>query len=139
PLLTDKWLRKTAGKEAAIRMVTSIDGTELREPRFEVILGREVDKADASAGTMAGGKAVSPYDNLVNDGDYIKEAAQSGAMTQLLYAVAVRKPSGERTFRAPNEADLQALQAANRAFDAVKDEWFDTGILPTEEFPEGND
>lgn len=139
PLLTDKWLRKTAGKEAAVRMVTSVGGIELREPRFEVILGREVDKADASTGTMARGKAVSPYDNLVIDGDYIKEAAQSGDMSQLLYAVAVRKPSGERTFRAPNEADLQALQAANRTFDAVKDEWFDAGILPTEEFPEGND
>ncbi|YCU58790.1 DUF1156 domain-containing protein [Mycobacteroides abscessus] len=88
---------------------------------------------------MARGKAVSPYDNLVIDGDYIKEAAQSGDMDQLLYAVAVRKPSGERTFRAPNEADLQALQAANRTFNAVKDEWFDAGILPTEEFPEGND
>ena len=120
-------------------MVTSIEGIELREPRFEVILGREVDKADASTGTMARGKAVSPYDNLVIDGDHIKEAAQSGDMSQLLYAVAVRKPSGERTFRAPNEADLQALQAANRTFDAVKDEWFDAGILPTEEFPEGND
>ena len=57
----------------------------------------------------ARGKAVSPYDNLVIDGDYIKAAAQSGDMSQLLYAVAVRKPSGERTFRAPNEADLQAL------------------------------
>lgn len=139
PLLTDKWLRKATGKEAAVRMVTSIEGIELREPRFEVILGREVDKADASTGTMARGKAVSPYDNLVIDGDHIKEAAQSGDMSQLLYAVAVRKPSGERTFRAPNEADLQALQAANRTFDAVKDEWFDAGILPTEEFPEGND
>ena len=139
PLLTDKWLRKAVGKEAAVRMVTSVEGIELREPRFEVILGREVDKADASTGTMARGKAVSPYDNLVIDGDYIKEAAQSGDMSQLLYAVAVRKPSGERTFRAPNEADLQALQAANRTFDAVKDEWFDAGILPTEEFPEGND
>lgn len=139
PLLTDKWLRKAAGKEAAVRMVTSVEGIELREPRFEVILGREVDKADASAGTMARGKAVSPYDNLVIDGDYIKEAARSGDMSQLLYAVAVRKPSGERTFRAPNEADLEALQAANRRFDAVKDDWFATGILPTEEFPEGND
>lgn len=139
PLLTDKWLRKAAGKEAAVRMVTSVEGIELREPRFEVILGREVDKAEASTGTMARGKAVSPYDNLVIDGDYIKESAQSGDMSQLLYAVAVRKPSGERTFRAPNEADLQALQAANRTFDAVKDEWFDAGILPTEEFPEGND
>ena len=139
PLLTDKWLRKAAGKEAAVRMVTSVEGIELREPRFEVIQGREVDKAEASTGTMARGKAVSPYDNLVIDGDYIKESAQSGDMSQLLYAVAVRKPSGERTFRAPNESDLQALQAANRAFDAVKDEWFDAGILPTEEFPEGND
>ncbi|MCT1803747.1 DUF1156 domain-containing protein [Kocuria carniphila] len=139
PLLTDKWLRKAAGKEAAVRMVTSVAGIDLREPHFEVILGREVDKADASTGTMARGKAVSPYDNLVIDGDYIKEAAQSGDMSQLLYAVAVRKPSGERTFRAPNEADLEALQAANRRFDAVKDEWFATGILPTEEFPEGND
>ena len=139
PLLTDKWLRKAPGKEAAVRMVTSVEGIELREPRFEVILGREVDKADASTGTMARGKAVSPYDNLVIDGDYIKAAAQSGDMSQLLYAVAVRKPSGERTFRAPNESDLQALQAANRTFDALKDEWFDAGILPTEEFPEGND
>ncbi len=39
PLLTDKWLRKTAGKEAAVRMVTSIDGIELREPHFEVVSG----------------------------------------------------------------------------------------------------
>lgn len=139
PLLTNKWLRKTSGKEAAVRMVTSIEGIELREPRFEVTLGREVDKADASIGTMARGKAVSPYDNLVVEGDYIKEAAQNGQMTQVLYSVAVRKPSGERTFRAPNEADLGALQAADRTFDAVKDEWFGSGILPTEEFPVGND
>lgn len=101
PLLTDKWLRKAPGKEAAVRMVTSVEGIELREPRFEVILGREVDKADASTGTVARGKAVSPYDNLVIDGDYIKAAAQSGDMSQLLYAVAVRKhlvsvPSGRR-------------------------------------------
>lgn len=139
PLLTDKWLRKTAGKEAAVRMVTSIDGTELREPHFEVTLGRAVDKLDASTGTMARGKAVSPYDNLVIEGNYIKEAAQNGQMTQVLYAVAVRKPSGERTFRAPNERDREALYAAGRHFGQVKDAWLASGILPTEEFPDGND
>ena len=139
PLLTDKWLRKTVGKEAAVRLVTSIDGIELREPRFEVVLGRGVDKADAATGTMARGKAVSPYDNLVIDGDYIKESAQSGAMTQILYAVAIRKPSGERTFRALNERDQEALRAADRHFDEVKDAWFTSGVLPTEEFPDGND
>ena len=139
PLLTDKWLRKTAGKEAAVQLVTSVDGIELREPRFEVVLGREVDKADAGTGTIARGKAVSPYDNLVIDGDYIKETAQSGGMTQILYAIAIRKPSGERTFRALNERDQEALRAADRNFDEVKDAWFASGVLPTEEFPDGND
>ncbi|AXH34462.1 DUF1156 domain-containing protein [Humibacter sp. BT305] len=139
PLLTDKWLRKTVGKEAAVRLVTSIDGTELREPRFEVVLGRGVDKVDAGTGTMARGKAVSPYDNLVIDGDYIKESVQSGEMTQILYAVAVRTPSGERTFRAPTERDQAALRSAGRHFDEVKAAWFASGILPTEEFPDGND
>lgn len=139
PLLPDKWLRKTAGKEVAVQLVTSVEGIELREPRFEVVRGRDVDRADASTGTMARGKAVSPYDNLVIDGDYIKETAQNGGMTQILYAVAIRKPSGERTFRALNERDQDALRTADRHFDEVKDAWFTSGVLPTEEFPDGND
>ncbi len=139
PLLTDKWLRKTTGKEAAVRLVTSVDGAELAEPLFEVALGRDVDRVDASAGTISRGKAISPYDNLVIDGDYIKTAAQSGQMKQLLYAVAIRKPSGERTFRAPSSADTDALRAAAQHFDGVKDRWLSSGILPTEEFPDGND
>jgi len=139
PLLTDKWLRKQAGKEAAVRLILSADGADLQEPRFEVVLGRDVDRGDASAGTIARGKAISLYDNLVIDGDYIKEAAQSGQMKQVLYAVAIRKASGERTFRAPTRADIDALQAADRRFAEVKDGWFVSGILPTEEFPDGND
>jgi putative DNA methylase len=139
PLLTDKWLRKKPGKEAAVKLITSIEGVELREPRFEVVLGRGVDKGDAAVGTMSRGKAVSPYDSLVIDGDYIKEAAQNGKMTQILYAVAIRKPSGERTFRSPSDQDREALEAASRRFNEVKDGWFATGILPTEEFPDGND
>ncbi|MGO1260535.1 MAG: DUF1156 domain-containing protein [Bifidobacterium mongoliense] len=139
PLLTDKWLRKKPGKEAAVKLITSIEGVELQKPRFEVVLGRGVDKGDAALGTMSRGKAVSPYDSLVIDGDYIKEAAQDGRMTQILYAVAIRKPSGERTFRSPSAQDREALEAANRRFDEVKDGWFATGILPTEEFPDGND
>ena len=139
PLLTDKWLRKVAGKEAAVRLVTELNGIELREPRFEVDLGRKVDKGDAPTGTIARGKAVSPYDNLVIEGDYIKEAAQDGLMSQVLYAVAVKTPSGERTFRAPTDDDTNALAAAQQRFDAVKDQWFATGVLPTEDFPDGND
>ncbi|MEU7102800.1 DUF1156 domain-containing protein [Streptomyces longwoodensis] len=136
PLLPDKWLRKTAGKEAAVRMLTEYDGVELPEPIFEVVLGKDVDTTDAAAGTTARGKAISPYDNLVIDGDDIKQAAQSGQMKQVLYAVAIRKPSGERTFRAPTQSDLDAIVAAEAKYAEVKDVWIATGILPSEAIPD---
>lgn len=120
-------------------MLTTIDDVELDDPRFTVVLGKNVNKADAGLGTIARGQAVSPYDNLVIDGDYIKKAAGEGRMTQVLYAVAIRKPSGQRTFRSPTKADLQALSAANEKFAEVRDDWLTNGVLPTEEFPDGND
>lgn len=133
PMLTDKWLRKTEGKEVAVRLVTQLEGVELREPRYEVLFGRHVDKADANAGTVARGKAISPYDNLVIDGDYIKAAAQSGLMSQVLYAVAVRTTSGERTFRAPTESDLAALGKASDTLESKRPDWVASGVLPNEE------
>jgi adenine-specific DNA methylase len=136
PLLPDKWLRKTAGTEAAVRMLTEYGGVELPEPIFEVALGRDVDKTDASAGTIARGKAISPYDNLVIDGDWIKQAAQADQMKQILYAVAIRKPSGERTFRAPTQTDLDAIASAEAKYAEVKDLWLATGILPSQAIPD---
>ncbi|GAA1929126.1 DUF1156 domain-containing protein [Streptantibioticus ferralitis] len=135
PLLTDKWLRKTAGKEAAVRMLTEFDGVELSEPIFEVALGEDVDNIDASTGTTARGKAISPYDNLVIDGNYVKQAAQAGQMKQVLYAVAIRKPSGERTFRAPTPTDLDAIAAAEAKLEEMKALWQAKDILPSEEIP----
>ncbi|MFZ2175749.1 MAG: hypothetical protein WAW17_17275, partial [Rhodococcus sp. (in: high G+C Gram-positive bacteria)] len=134
--LPDKWLRKTKGKEAAVRMLIEIDGIPLDEPRFEVVLGRDVDTTDAAKGTSAGGKAISPYDDLVIDGDYIKAEAQAGRMSQILYAVAIRTASGERTFRAPSDDDLAALKAAEARFEEVKDVWQAQGILPSEDIPD---
>ncbi|MFG1827146.1 DUF1156 domain-containing protein [Microbispora bryophytorum] len=135
PLMPDKWLSKTAGKQAAVRMLTEYNGIELPEPIFEVTLGKDVDKTDASTGTRARGKAISPYDNLVIDGDYIKQAAQAGQMKQVLYAVAIRKPSGQRTFRAPTQTDLDAIAAAEAELEERKALWQATGILPSEEIP----
>lgn len=139
PLLTDKWLRKTPGKEAAVRMVTEIDGVLLDEPQFEVDLGSHVDKRDAAVGTTGRGKAISPYDNLVIDSEYIKAEARAGRMMPILYALSVRTAGGERTFRAPTQKDLDAVSAANERFAELKVQWLTQGILPTEEFPEGND
>lgn len=137
PLMTNKWLRKGTGKEAAVRFVTQADGAELREPRFEVDFGASVNKLDADAGTIARGKGISPYDNLVIDEGYIKDAAESGLMSQVLYAVAIRRPGGERTFRPPTKEDLDAIQAASSKLEEVENDWNSRGIIPTEDVPDG--
>ena len=136
--MTNMWLRKAAGKEAAIRIVTAVDGVELDHPQFEVLLGKRVNRAEADEGTISRGKGVSPYDKLVIDGDYIKDAAQSGQMSQVLYAVAIRKADGERTFRSPTQADLDAINAATSRLGEVEYEWRTRGILPTEDVPDGS-
>src|SRR5690606_13724701 len=112
-----------------VRLVTRADGVDLDVPRFEVVHGRDVDKVDASMGVAKGGKAVSPYDHLVIDGDYIKSTAQAGGMTQVLYAVAIRKPDGTRTFRAPMDEDFAALSAAETRFSELEPLWSATEIL----------
>lgn len=139
PLLTNKWLRKGNGKEVSVKVVTELDGVALKVPKFEIMLGREVDLDDASSGTIVRGDAISPYDNLVVDGDYIKSEAQAGRMSQILYAVAIRNSRGERTFRSPSATDLDAISLAEERFLQSKDDWLRDGIVPDEAFPDGND
>ncbi|MGK9270713.1 DUF1156 domain-containing protein [Williamsia muralis] len=137
PLLRDKWLRKGKGQEVAIRLVTERDGNSLTEPAFEIVSGQNVDRADAESGTIGRGTGVSPYDNLVIDGQYIKSEAQSGRMRQVLYAVVVSKLNGDTSFRAPTESDLAALRAAYGRLGKVRKDWEARGILPVEEIPAG--
>lgn len=137
PLMPDKWLRKTAGKEVAVQVVTEINGIELREPRFEVVSGREVDKVDAATGYVSGGKGVSPYDNLVIDSDYIKAEAQAGRMTQVMYAVSIKTAGRKREFRSPTDADYDALRAARTELERLRPAWLDAGVLPAEEVEPG--
>lgn len=137
PLLPDKWLRKSPGKEVAVQLVTDVNGVELREPIFEIVTGRNVDRHDAATGYVSGGRGISPYDNLVIDGDYIKAEAQDGRMTQVLYAVSVRTPSGERTFRAPAQSDHDALVRVAAELAAKREKWVAEGFLPAAEVPEG--
>ena len=139
PLLTNKWLRKGSEKEVAVRLVTEIDGAILAVPQFELLFARHVDVADASSGTLVRGDGISPYDNLIVDGDYIKAEAQAGRMTQILYAVSIRNSRGERTFRSPDSRDLDAISKAEERFLQVKEAWLQDGILPNEFFPDGND
>ncbi|KDA05295.1 hypothetical protein DC31_17205 [Microbacterium sp. CH12i] len=137
PLMPDKWLRKTAGKEVAVRLITNVDGVELTEPRFEVVEAGSVDKADAARGYVAGGKGVSPYDNLVIDSGYIKAEAQAGRMSQVMYAVSVKTSSGKREFRSPTDDDLAALRSASDELKGLKAGWLAAGVLPAEEVDPG--
>lgn len=135
PLMSDFWLRKKAGKEVAVHLIVrNEDAVD-----FEIVTGSDVDARQASQGTMSRGTAISPYDDLAIDGQYIKAEAQAGRMAQMLYAVVYRNASGERMFRSPNDADLEALRQAELAFEGVKTDWLKEGFLPTEEFPPGND
>jgi len=136
PLMGDLWLCKDKGREAAVRLLVDDTGEDGSNAVFEVIKGKAVDPKVAAQGFVANGKAISPYDNLVVDGDYIKQEAKEGRMKQVLYAVAIKTASGDRTFRAPTRHDLSAVRAADARFAAVKEEWIQAGYLPGEDIPE---
>ncbi|MHB8289263.1 MAG: DUF1156 domain-containing protein [Acidimicrobiales bacterium] len=144
PLSPNWWLSKEAGKRAAVKLVTDRSGNQLDGPEFEIQFGADAIAADPDKGTVAGGNAISPWDGLTIDGDYIKAEAQAGRMGSILYAVAVRYPvQGStrrwvRSFRPPTAVDLAAIEAAETALDACKDEWLANGTIPSEEVPSGN-
>ncbi len=136
PLTPDWWLKKKKGN-VAVRVTYEANGRPLEAPCFEVVSGT-LD-FDPSEGTSARGKAVSPYDKLVVDADYIQAEAQAGRMWPTMYAVVTRLPNGKRSFRAPTDDDRAGLVAAETALSEVRGEWERKGFIPTEDFPQGND
>jgi putative DNA methylase len=143
PLAPNWWLSKETGKKAAVQLLTHHSGSELDEPQFEILFGDDAIASDPDKGTVAGGDAISPWDGLTIDGEYIKSEAQADRMGSVLYAVSVRYPGAGRskwvrTFRAPSETDASAIQAAESALADCKAAWLAQGIIPSEAIPEGN-
>jgi adenine-specific DNA methylase len=114
-----------------VRLVTEREGQQLDAPEFEIVSGEVLD-FDPTAGTIAGGDAVSPWDGLTVDGDYIKAEAQAGRMGSILYAVAVRC-KGKRQFRAASVVDLMSLNRAALDLEDRLPGWLADGIIPDEE------
>ncbi|HEY3903058.1 MAG TPA: DUF1156 domain-containing protein [Streptosporangiaceae bacterium] len=136
PLITDQWLRKEKGREVAVRVVVRDEsGALLKTPRFEIVRGNDID-FNPSDGLMTGGTARSPYDDIAIDGDYIKKEAQAGRFEQVLYSVYYRKADGTKDYRAPTDADLAALEAAEIYLHQNRASWESSGCLPTEEISE---
>lgn len=136
PLASD-WVLRRGDKPVAVRLITERAGDALDEPEFEIVEGVEARFDTKRAGTWSRGKAVSPWDHLVIDSDYIKAEAQAGRMGDVLYAVAVRTASG-RGFRTPTEVDLQALVAAEAELERLLPQWERDEVLPNEAIPVGN-
>jgi adenine-specific DNA methylase len=138
PLVPNWWISKQAGKQIAVKLVTHEGGVETDSPQFEILTEHDAVASDPEKGTVAGGNAISPWDGLTIDGDYIKAEAQAGRMGSILYAVAVRHPgSGQskwvRSFRPPTETDIAAIESAESDLAECKASWLAQGILPSEE------
>ncbi len=136
PLVGD-WALRRGSKPVAVRLVTKRAGEMLDEPDFEIVEGTAAQFDTKKAGTWSRGKAVSPWDDLVIDSEYIKAEAQAGRMGEALYAVANRTARG-RGFRAPTDVDLQALADAEAALERLLPQWERDDVLPAEAIPPGN-
>ena len=128
PLSPNWWLRK-GSDPVAVRLIAE-EGMD--EPRFEIVEGRKIKDVKPDVGTITRGVGRSPWTGETIDGDYIKAEAQAGRMGQMLYAVATKVKGGVE-FRAPTEADLEAIRQAEEALASRRTEWEIKGLLPTEE------
>jgi adenine-specific DNA methylase len=143
PLSPNWWLNKVKGKEAAAVLLTERDGHILDVPQFEMRLGADAATAQADRGTVAGGNAISPWDDLPVESRYIKAEATAGRMGALLYAVAIQLPGRTknrpiRTFRPPTQMDLEALARAEDELARLLPSWLSNGTIPSESVPPGN-
>jgi adenine-specific DNA methylase len=129
PLAPNWWLSKGSTR-VAVRLVTERGKRQLERCEFEIVRGKAID-FDPDRGTASGGDAVSPWDGLAIDGDYIKAAAQAGRMGSQLYAVAIRTANG-RGFRAPTQTDFDALDTAERELQRLLPQWLADNVLPDE-------
>lgn len=145
PLAPNWWISKAKGGEIAAQVVTERNGVELDIPEFDVLHGDDAVRSEPDQGTVSRGSGMSPWDGLVIDGDYIKREAAAGRMGSILYAVAIRRPeqtsSGKtkwvRSFRAPTQADLDALDVAESDLAELLPRWIAEEIVPTEHLEEG--
>ncbi len=131
PLSPNWWLSKSP--PIAVRLLTD---PAWDAPRFEIYTPGPDD--DPDGGTVARGVGRSPWTGDAIDGDYIKAEAQAGRMGQMLYAVALKRRGGF-DFRAPTQADLDAVAAAEAELARKRPLWEARDVIPTEAFPQGND
>lgn len=137
PLIPDSWLARGGdARDAALRLdIDKASGQIVSH----VVTGKEA-QAIGPTGTYKRGVGRSVWTGDTFDGEYIQEHAQAGNMGGLLLAINVaRTGHGKAEFRAPGEADLDAVQQAETHVERQEPAWEASDLLPSEEIPAGAD
>ena len=168
PLLNTCWLSKE-GEKWGVRIVTdgSKKGGKVRFETYRVRGNRGPRGEDPDFATVKDGVGTCVHCRQAIPAEEIKAQARGesplGRWRDRLYCVVAvrhqprldkngrpeRYKSGERKgeiktekvrfFRPPNERDLEALAGAESSLRQRWDEWERQGLIPTEDFPQGND
>ncbi len=130
PLAPDLWLSRGNDSEAAIRLHVDLDAATIGT---SIVSGAEASEF-GSRSTYKNKTGVSVWTDETFGGDYIRDQARAGRIGQLLLAVATTE-SGKtgRQFRAPVEADLSGLAAAEEELNRCMPGWEINGDVPIEE------
>ncbi|MCY2953681.1 MAG: DUF1156 domain-containing protein [Planctomycetota bacterium] len=138
PLVPDWYLLKPKGegrRVAAVPLVDRDKGTwrvQIKE------VGRGVGQIKEPPPPSYGdGKGISVFTHRPISADYIKAMAQQGRMQSVLYAVAIKTPQGLK-FQPPEQADLDALVAAEKELKKLRPAWEKNNVIPTEKIPVGD-
>jgi len=136
PLVPDWHLLKPKGEGrrlAAVPMVDQDKGTwrvQIKE------LGKAAGQIkEPPLPSYGDGKGISVFTRRPIPPDYIKAMAQQGRMRSALYAVAIKTPQGLK-FQPPEQADLDALAAAEKELKKLRPAWEKCNVIPTEIYPE---
>lgn len=137
PLSPDYFLAKgRAGRNVAVNLDVDPNSGTVSRTIVEGAQAKDVGKRS----TYKGGSAVSIWDPATTfDGEYIREQAMAGKLDQMLLAVSVTRPGVRgRHFRAPSDADIAAVEAAEQELATCVPAWEVAGLVPNEPIPAGS-
>lgn len=135
PLAPDYWLsRGASGRDSAVELhVNEALGTV-----STVVLDGKLAAAAGARSTYKQGVGQSVWTGETFSGEYIRDQAHSGNLGVMLLAVAVTRPGAKgRTFRAPGEDDLLAVDDAGKELISRLPGWEVEDLVPTEGLPPG--
>lgn len=169
PLLNTCWLSKESGKQWGVKIIPDgkAENGTVNFETYRLADGKGPKGEDPNFATVNRGVGLCIHCRQAIAGDEIKAQARGesgpGKWKDRLYCiVAVRfqpkldkdgkiqryksgakkdeiKTGKLRFFRTPNSEDFKALEEADRELEKNWDHWDELGLIPTEQFPQGND